>query len=45
MVPLDALHPTQITVGAYHVAQKMHVTRRIVPPGGPPSWTGTASTW
>ncbi|ODV44266.1 hypothetical protein AWV79_09885 [Cupriavidus sp. UYMMa02A] len=31
MVPLDALHPTQITVGAYHVAQKMHVTRRIAP--------------
>jgi hypothetical protein len=31
MVPLDALHPTQITVGAYHVAQKLHVTRRISP--------------
>ncbi|WP_224078495.1 ParB-like protein [Cupriavidus laharis] len=31
MVPLDALHPTQITVGAYHVAQKMHVTRRVPP--------------
>ncbi|CAG2147446.1 hypothetical protein LMG31506_03630 [Cupriavidus yeoncheonensis] len=31
MMPLDALHPTQITVGAYHVAQKVHVTRRISP--------------
>ncbi|WER48651.1 ParB-like protein [Cupriavidus sp. WKF15] len=31
MMPLDALHPTQITVGAYHVAQKVHVTRRIPP--------------
>lgn len=31
MVPLDALHPTQITVGAYHVQQKVHVTRRVPP--------------
>jgi len=31
MMPLDALHPTQITIGAYHVAQKVHVTRRIAP--------------
>ncbi|PLQ00580.1 ParB-like protein [Cupriavidus pauculus] len=29
MVPIGHLHPTQITVGAYHVAQKMHVTRRL----------------
>lgn len=28
-VPVDQLRPTQITVGAYHVAQKMHVTRRV----------------
>jgi Uncharacterized protein conserved in bacteria len=31
MVPLDALRPTQITVGGYHVAQKVHVTRRVPP--------------
>lgn len=31
MVPLDALRPTQITVGAYHIAQKRHVTRRVPP--------------
>ena len=31
LMPLDALHPTQITIGAYHVAQKVHVTRRISP--------------
>ncbi|SOZ28513.1 conserved protein of unknown function (plasmid) [Cupriavidus taiwanensis] len=31
MVPLDALRPTQITVGGYHVAQKIHVTRRVAP--------------
>ncbi|WP_454737383.1 ParB-like protein [Cupriavidus necator] len=31
MVPLDALHPTQITVGGYHVAQKVHTTRRVPP--------------
>lgn len=29
MVPIDHLRPTQITVGAYHVAQKIHVTRRL----------------
>lgn len=29
MVPIDHLRPTQITVGAFHVAQKMHVTRRL----------------
>ncbi|AZG16520.1 MULTISPECIES: ParB-like protein [Cupriavidus] len=29
MVPIDHLRPTQMTVGAYHVAQKMHVTRRL----------------
>ncbi|MBB2919730.1 ParB-like protein [Cupriavidus alkaliphilus] len=31
LVPLDALHPTQITVGGYHVAQKVHTTRRVAP--------------
>ncbi len=29
MVPVDHLRPTQITVGGYHVAQKIHVTRRL----------------
>lgn len=29
MVPMDHLRPTQITIGAYHVAQKIHVTRRL----------------
>lgn len=29
MVPIGHLRPTQMTVGAYHVAQKMHVTRRL----------------
>ena len=28
-VPVDHLRPTQITVGAYHVSQKIHVTRRL----------------
>jgi len=28
---VDALHPTQITVGAFHVSQKIHVTRRLPP--------------
>lgn len=31
MVPLGVLRPTQITIGAYHVAQKIHVTRRVPP--------------
>lgn len=29
MVPIDHLRPTQITIGGYHVAQKIHVTRRL----------------
>lgn len=29
MAIVDALRPTQITVGAFHVAQKIHVTRRL----------------
>ncbi|WP_328591117.1 ParB/Srx family N-terminal domain-containing protein [Cupriavidus agavae] len=29
MLPVDHLKPTQITVGAFHVAQKIHVTRRL----------------
>lgn len=29
MVRIDELLPTQMTVGAFHVAQKMHVTRRL----------------
>lgn len=29
MVRVDHLRPTQITVGGYHVAQKIHVTRRL----------------
>lgn len=29
MVPVDHLRPTQITVGKYHVEQKIHVTRRL----------------
>lgn len=29
MVPVDHLRSTQITVGGYHVAQKIHVTRRL----------------
>lgn len=29
MLPIDHLRPTQITVGAYHVAQKIHATRQV----------------
>lgn len=29
MVAMDQLRPTQITIGGYHVQQKIHVTRRL----------------